>query len=1527
VLDATSGLTIDRLRGGVTFGLPLVTPADAFKLRGKAYAPPGEKDAKTWKDEMVRQVAEQVRTGGTFNDVFNSAMIITAGADLYTSYTLKSVFRAEVDLTFDTTGKILINAQTVYGNHLEAQSYFFGDLSKIQEGTAQFLFLVDMPGGLKDENNNLKNPISSPPVFSVYGDVEFKGLSLPDQRDVDDRFAAKGTYPLSRSVFDRDELRVLTDAGAVVPTSLYTIDYNKNTISFTADHPVHVRYTTLTDQIVDRSSISASISQKKLAVTATGGEAFATTTINAPPAGHSVDGISLYQGSTSVTVPRGQYTFDRATLLVTILNRAAFVGVDWAQPVTADVSTSSRTMKLTRSLYSAKTVNVTLAGVPITEYTIDYGSNSLIYLGDNAGEIVVTYESLPVSASSAAFQIIIDGGASMDMSFGLFAKLEGRVILTFESTRFTAQVAANATVSYLGTVGTAGGTLVINNNHGTAEIWGALEFKSGAGLDKLRNLGIDMDGTALFKVNTTDVAQQVEVHFLKDGSVYPFKDADFEGNSRTISLKKSSFSVFIDASASFRVPGTTTKLFEVDGEFYLEIASDDADSDGTIDPGETWIDMVTTGTASLANNLLTYQIDGIMHLTGDAGLAARLKLTEQVATGKKISAIPSVDYTGSFGFYVNNTGEQQTIILPDDFTADIDGVFTNGAGERAVSISAGAPNFPVAFKGGDTLSYDNFTFAPAPYGQYYVVMGTGDVVVSEVFGLKGGFRFALNTTDSSADIEMEVRAKLDLALAGTTLFSFDVTGEGSFGTSGLVGVLTASLASGFTLSDKLDFDANYQLRLNSTSSAKTVAGISVAPGGGVHIDGKLHILFLDIKGQFDLTIQPEVFEVSMTGRTSVWGATFDFAGGAAIYGGASPGIAFQFSFGVKNLSPIDLISLEGTAGIAVNTTSIDRVLAGKTITAGTKQISVDRIDGEFVGFGVSGSLVISIQSNGLKITIPTADPLTLDFFGLASASITGYLEQTGTDVLFSFTGTFEFLIGVEDFLGANFVLIMTLSNASDIVFSADATLTGWLFGYAASLHSTIEARKGGVVKATLEVGPLVIVPAIEICIPFFDCFTTPEVSVHFLETFTVGTIVDNSPPPPDLAHVSNGELILHVGPDAYLRDSAGYLGLYAGQDENFVIDSGSDADGNFVSVTSLGNTQKFYDSIHTIKAVDTGGGDDAILIRSNTGLNATIGGSSGSNRFVYLDSGTATLTGGTGNDILSMRSFPGSGEDRISTGTGTLIGNDGDDSLTGGSGKSTLSGGSGSDNLQGGSGDETLEGGLGRDMIQAGAGNDLIRWTVGDGDDLWVDGGAGTADRLVFIGTDSSDAFSVGEGISQRITSIRPVGAGETWGLTLTAEGVTETYTYTTTSADLANTGAWPYPAGAAPSVGEIAATKLAEKVNTSTLFEATLEGTQGNLIVSHKTPTSDGSGFSVTVKKNAVVQSSSQGGFLAKYNGVSIASPTNVEELQINGQAGADTFNLDALPSTALTSLFVDSGNDTLADAVTINGRSTRPV
>ncbi len=144
-------------------------------------------------------------------------------------------------------------------------------------------------------------------------------------------------------------------------------------------------------------------------------------------------------------------------------------------------------------------------------------------------------------------------------------------------------------------------------------------------------------------------------------------------------------------------------------------------------------------------------------------------------------------------------------------------------------------------------------------------------------------------------------------------------------------------------------------------------------------------------------------------------------------------------------------------------------------------------------------------------------------------------------------------------------------------------------------------------------------------------------------------------------------------------------------------------------------------------------GNDTIY---GTFANDLIDGLAGSD-LIYGGTGNDSLIGGEGNDSLSGEA----GNDILNGGNGkdSLMGGAGNDSLAGGADDDTLVGGAGNDTMSGDDGNDSIFGGAGNDSLSGGSGND----TLSGVDSSNSAPGKGELDTL--IGGLGSDRFVLGD--------------------------------------------------------------------------------------------------------------------------------------------------------------------------------------
>jgi Ca2+-binding RTX toxin-like protein len=129
--------------------------------------------------------------------------------------------------------------------------------------------------------------------------------------------------------------------------------------------------------------------------------------------------------------------------------------------------------------------------------------------------------------------------------------------------------------------------------------------------------------------------------------------------------------------------------------------------------------------------------------------------------------------------------------------------------------------------------------------------------------------------------------------------------------------------------------------------------------------------------------------------------------------------------------------------------------------------------------------------------------------------------------------------------------------------------------------------------------------------------------------------------------------------------------------------------------------------------------------------------------------GIRTVYGAAGNDTIDATSY--------TTGV-TLIGGEGANSLTGGSGADSLVAGLGDDTLSGGAGKDTLDAGAGVNSLSGGDDDDTFLFSTTPLLSTQLDGGAGTADTILF----TASGVTLGDGVFGNVknTEVLQLGGG-----------------------------------------------------------------------------------------------------------------------------------------------------------------------
>jgi len=878
-------------------------------------------------------------------------------------------------------------------------------------------------------------------------------------------------------------------------------------------------------------------------------------------------------------------------------------------------------------------------------------------------------DNQPVTAENQAdaFKIRIAGAAELNVLGGFQAKLSGNVDLTFSSTSFQItifNVALN--MSYLGEVGTAAGDLTIQkNSSGGLDIWGA--FVLNANLQALQEVGIYAGGQIYFQLNTTAELKTVPL-VLTTGTI-------------NVTIAPQSFGLFVNGSADFHLFGQ--RVFTLAGTLAVNL------NVSTTTPGEFTLTIFVQAQLMIGpvgNPIFTYNANGLIYVD-QTGFAAKMTL----AYGG--SPLTGFSMGVNWVLVVNTTLREisyeipeplptspatppvATVMGPNFGSSNVTALMSYETivdGKRMLIIPRGAPP-------SSTTNYANWTAAAGE--AYFILVGRGNLTLANAFTISGTINLVASYNPlTGLSFSFSLNAKLNLTVNGTNIFSFSVIGGIQINSSGLAAALTINFASGFSMPSNLGFtiSATFMLQINTTGAPVTVTGtsITVQPGARVVANGNISVPGLTITGSFTFSVTPSSLSVEIKATVNIFGSLMSVNGFAGIYYDSNPGFAFSIQLKVGSstttqIQPVaalgNLFSISGEFTLQINTSSVAR----NGIASGFK-IAITNLDVFLFGFHLSGTISISITSAGLSINIPESNPLTLDFFGIVTLSVHGYLNPNGT---FSFTASAGFSFGEPGVAYIGGRISVTFSNGG---FSATVAGRVDFLGVSVTASGTITITNRNVTMSIYVY--CVVVPAIHIHTPAVKVagvtiipavnIDTPPVIVSGTWTVTLGQTDPPPPPPPTpvLGTVTSGVLVLNLGQDVGARGE--HFG--AQDEENYVITNvvgnpGSST-GQTIQITALGYTQT-YTNVTSILVRNTLSGNDTITI--SNGVTATVDITLGNgNNIINTGGGFATvrdrgtgsntITGGSGGGVYigglngSNAAYATKGITTINAGTGNF---------------------------------------------------------------------------------------------------------------------------------------------------------------------------------------------------------------------------------------------------------------------------------
>ena len=613
----------------------------------------------------------------------------------------------------------------------------------------------------------------------------------------------------------------------------------------------------------------------------------------------------------------------------------------------------------------------------------------------------------PATQTIGGFYISIDGFASFSAFGTLTATISGSVTLTVTGTFAKIDLSGTLNISLLGDLATASGSLVVDYSGGLTDlkIYGALKLQPGAGLAKLQEVGLYVDGAITFVINTTDSVQTV---YLPD-PVHPHVIADATAFDITTTQ---AFEVTIGgitagtyASLQYKVDGHT--ILNMQGDFDLKI-----DASGLTMFAD--IHALTVGPSG--SPFLTLSGFGLF-VINDQGFAAEmdLSLSAQNITGITLDA--------SFTLVLNTTSADVTYTIPSTLP-----VLTIPGTSPAVTVTTlTIPRGPP-----QGLLQSDGTFASyGATGPYIVITGQGHLHLYS-FDLSGFFYFQMSNSASGTVVSLVVSVSGDLGF-GTV----DITGGFQISSAGVVALLEASGSAGTTTNygTGISLQVTAELAFNSTGSDVTsIGGIALKDTDGNPLTITAHSASVVASGTMTLTfggaslVITGVFSTSVvdtgSGGTLVHTTTITAGGtlkatiggstlltlnvsGVMVFksgagAGTSAGMAGQLTATIGGVNPLsgNGFSFNGTFDLQVNTTGVTQTVA---VGAGTVTISAGP-NGSTTGSAYAevhahGNLIFGTASNGFLLN--NADfYLVAGTAGLAvSASATMVIEVGGTSLL------------------------------------------------------------------------------------------------------------------------------------------------------------------------------------------------------------------------------------------------------------------------------------------------------------------------------------------------------------------------------------------------------------------------------------------------------------------------------------------------------------------------------------------------
>ena len=635
-----------------------------------------------------------------------------------------------------------------------------------------------------------------------------------------------------------------------------------------------------------------------------------------------------------------------------------------------------------------------------------------------------------------------------------------------------------------------------------------------------------------------------------------------------------------------------------------------------------------------------------------------------------------------------------------------------GNGIVLVPINAAglADDAVLTLKGSAALTVTNLVGdlnAGAPLTGTLNVTTADNVVDNEITITTGSNTTTIIGTGGATSDIVTVHA---LALADDTLLT--LSGAANFVVDGLKGDLNAGAPLTGTLNvTTADNVVDNEITITTGSNTTTIIGT----GGATSDIVTVHALAL---------ADDTLLTLSGAANFVVDGLKGDLNAGAPLTGTLNVTTADNV---VDNEITIttgsNTTTIIGTGGATSDIVTVHALaLADDTLLtlSGAANFVVDGLKGDLnAGAPLTGTLNVTTADNVVdnEITITTGSNTTtiIGTGGATSDIVTVHALALADDTLLTLSGAANFVVdGLKGDLNAGTPLLtgeltVTTGNATDNLITIT---TG---------ENTTTITSGAADAITVEAAALLDNELLSLAGP--AAFTvnglvgnldaaTPLLTGEL--TVTTGNATDNLI---TITTGSNTTTITSGAADAITVEAAALL------DNELLSLAGPAA---FTVNGLVGNLDAATPLLTGELTVTTGNATDN-LITITTGSNTTTITANGAGDTIEVNA-AAMLAGQALNLFGSNTAFVTLDAGNLSAGTYT--------------GNITVTGGAGANSITTGSGTDTITGGAGIDTIHAGAGDDIIIWTVGDGNDTELNGGA-DSDTLQIFDTAAGDTIQV----------------------------------------------------------------------------------------------------------------------------------------------------------------------------------------